>query len=52
MVAPLMKHPLAERDIFYWTDLKDERFEISLRDPGPETQAFCSASSDCPVSGR
>ena len=29
-------HPLAERDFVYWTDLRDERFLMSIRDPGPE----------------
>lgn len=36
MVALPIAHPLADRDFVYWTDLKDERFVISLRDPGPE----------------
>lgn len=36
MVALPKVHPLAERDFVYWTDLKDERFVMSLRDPGPE----------------
>lgn len=36
MVAFPRTHPLAERDFVYWTDLKGERFVMSLRDPGPE----------------
>lgn len=36
MVAFHKTHPLAERDFVYWTDLKRERFVMSLRDPGPE----------------
>jgi DNA-binding transcriptional LysR family regulator len=36
MVAFYKAHPLAERDFVYWTDLKHERFVMSLRDPGPE----------------
>jgi len=36
MVAIPKAHPLAERDFVYWTDLKSERFVMSLRDPGPE----------------
>lgn len=36
MVAFHKTHPLAERDFVYWTDLKRERFVMSVRDPGPE----------------
>lgn len=36
MVAFPKTHPLAQRDFVYWTDLKSERFVMSLRDPGPE----------------
>lgn len=36
MVAFHRTHPLAERDFVYWTDLKGERFVMSMRDPGPE----------------
>lgn len=36
MVAFNKTHPLAERDFVYWTDLTNERFIMSLRDPGPE----------------
>lgn len=36
MVAFPKTHPLAERDFVYWTDLKNERFVMSLHDPGPE----------------
>ena len=36
MVALPKTHPLATRDFVYWTDLKSERFVMSLHDPGPE----------------
>ena len=38
MVAFPKAHPLAARDFVYWTDLKNERFLMSRRDPGPEIQ--------------
>ena len=38
MVALPKDHALAERDYVYWTDIKDERFLVSRRDPGPEIQ--------------
>ena len=38
MVAFPKDHPLATRDFVYWTDLKNERFLMSRRDPGPEIQ--------------
>jgi DNA-binding transcriptional LysR family regulator len=38
MVAFHKMHPLAGRAFVYWTELKDERFVMSLRDPGPELQ--------------
>jgi DNA-binding transcriptional LysR family regulator len=38
MVVLPTTHPLTKRDFIYWTDLKDERFMLSLRDPGPEIQ--------------
>jgi DNA-binding transcriptional LysR family regulator len=38
MVAFPKGHPLAARDFVYWTDLKNERFLMSCRDPGPEIQ--------------
>lgn len=31
-------HALATREYVYWTDLKNERFLMNLRDPGPEVQ--------------
>ena len=31
-------HRLAGNNIVYWTDLKDETFLLSQRDPGPEIQ--------------
>lgn len=38
MVALPKTHPLGVRDFVYWTDLKNERFLMSRRDPGPEIQ--------------
>ena len=38
MVAFPKDHPLATREFVYWTDLKNERFLMSRRDPGPEIQ--------------
>jgi DNA-binding transcriptional LysR family regulator len=38
MVAFPKNHPLAAREFVYWTDLKNERFLMSRRDPGPEIQ--------------
>jgi DNA-binding transcriptional LysR family regulator len=38
MVAFPKGHPLAAREFVYWTDIKNERFLISRRDPGPEIQ--------------
>lgn len=36
MVAFPKGHVLADRDFIYWTELKNERFLMSIRDPGPE----------------
>lgn len=38
MVAFPKDHSLAARDFVYWTDLKNERFLMSRRDPDPEIQ--------------
>jgi DNA-binding transcriptional LysR family regulator len=38
MVAFPKDHALAAREFVYWTDLKNERFLMSRRDPGPEIQ--------------
>jgi DNA-binding transcriptional LysR family regulator len=38
MVALPKDHSLANREFVYWTDLKNERFLMSCRDPGPEIQ--------------
>jgi DNA-binding transcriptional LysR family regulator len=38
MVAFPKDHPLTARDFVYWTDLKNEHFRMSRRDPGPELQ--------------
>ncbi|RKE68208.1 DNA-binding transcriptional LysR family regulator [Pseudorhodoplanes sinuspersici] len=36
LVAFHKTHALVERESIYWTDLRNERFIMSLRDPGPE----------------
>ena len=37
MLAALpAQHPLAERDVIHWTDLRDEKFLLPAADPGPE----------------
>lgn len=36
LVALAACHPLAERDALHWTDLRSERFLLSVADPGPE----------------
>ncbi|CAH0355387.1 MULTISPECIES: LysR family transcriptional regulator [unclassified Sphingobium] len=36
MVALSSSHPLAEREIIHWTDLRSERFLLPATDPGPE----------------
>ena len=36
MVALPANHPLAERDLLHWTDLRRERFLLTAADPGPE----------------
>src|SRR3546814_16773954 len=37
MLAALpLSHPLAERDVVHWTDLRGERFLLPAADPGPE----------------
>jgi len=38
MVALPKDHPLVAKEFVYWTDLKNERFLMSRRDPGPEIQ--------------
>lgn len=38
IVAFPTAHALANRDFVYWTDLKNERFLMSIRDPGPELE--------------
>ncbi len=38
MVALPKAHPLAERNFVYWTELKDERFLMSMHDPGSEIE--------------
>lgn len=36
LVALPTTHPLAERDMVHWTDLRGERFLLPAADPGPE----------------
>lgn len=36
LVALPTSHPLAERDVIHWTDLRNERFLLPAADPGPE----------------
>lgn len=36
LVALPTSHPLAERDVIHWTDLRNERFLLHAADPGPE----------------
>ena len=47
-VALPQTHPLAAHEIVYWTDLKDERFLLSCRDPGPEIQELLMAKLAAP----
>lgn len=37
-VALSASHPLAERDVVHWTDLRNEHFFLPAADPGPETR--------------
>jgi len=36
LVALPASHPLAERHVVHWTDLRSERFLLPVADPGPE----------------
>jgi len=36
LVALPISHPLAEREVVHWTDLRDERLLLPTADPGPE----------------
>ncbi|WP_340266110.1 LysR family transcriptional regulator [Sphingobium mellinum] len=36
LVALPASHPLAERDVVHWTDLRSEHFMLPAADPGPE----------------
>lgn len=38
VVALPKSHPLATREFLYWTDIKNDRFLMSRRDPDPEIQ--------------
>jgi len=35
-VALSATHPLIQRDVIYWTDLRDEQFQLTVADPGSE----------------
>ncbi len=48
MVALPEGHRLAANNIVYWTDLKDETFLLSQRDPGPEIQDILLAKLAAP----
>ncbi|KAB2948868.1 MAG: LysR family transcriptional regulator [Rhizobiaceae bacterium] len=48
MVALPEGHRLASNNIVYWTDLKDETFLLSQRDPGPEIQDILLAKLAAP----
>ncbi|KAA3517786.1 LysR family transcriptional regulator [Agrobacterium vitis] len=52
VVALPQDHPLVERSVIYWPDLKGERFLISYHDPGPDIHAILlrhlAAPSDHP----
>ncbi|WP_343034099.1 LysR family transcriptional regulator [Aurantimonas aggregata] len=48
IVALPEDHPLAAKEIIYWTDLKRERFLLSGRDPGPEIQDILVAKLSSP----
>lgn len=36
LAALPVSHPLADRDLVHWTDLRGERFLLTVADPGPE----------------
>lgn len=36
LVASATSHPLAERDVVHWTDLREQDFCLTVADPGPE----------------
>ncbi|WBX82913.1 LysR family transcriptional regulator [Sphingosinicella microcystinivorans] len=36
IIALPASHPLADRDLLHWTDLRRERFLLTVADPGPE----------------
>lgn len=38
LVALPASHPLAERDVVHWTELREERFLLPIADPGPDTR--------------
>lgn len=48
MVALPEGHRLVANNIVYWTDLKDETFLLSQRDPGPEIQDILLAKLAAP----
>jgi len=52
VVALPVDHPLAEKTLIYWPELKDERFLVSHHDPGPDIRMILvqhlAAPSDHP----
>lgn len=52
VVALPENHPLADRPVIYWSELKGERFLISHHDPGPDIRnmllRYLAAPSDHP----
>lgn len=53
VVALPKDHPLADKPIVYWPDLRGERFLVTVRDPGPDIRVVLlrhlAAPSDHPV---
>lgn len=41
-------HRFANREVVYWTDLKDEQFLVSCQDPGPEIQDIVLSKLSAP----
>nr|WP_245475991.1 LysR family transcriptional regulator [Mesorhizobium sp. M7A.F.Ca.US.006.01.1.1] len=48
LVAVPESHPLAGKEIVYWTDLRGETFLLSQRDPGPELRDILLAKLASP----
>ena len=49
MVALLETHPLANKELIYWTDLKAEKVLLSRQDPGPELEDLIKAKLASPA---